>query len=91
MAGMSMDADSAPPAHLHVYIDGMMAVMEMQPDFTLSGVPSGTHEVRIELADNLHQEWKIAVSTEPLSKEAAEAALHTARDILATVPVHGPQ
>jgi hypothetical protein len=40
---------------------------------------------------NLHQEWKIAVSTEPLSKEAAEMALRTARDILATIPVHGPQ
>jgi hypothetical protein len=40
-----------------------------------------------KLLDEVRLEWKIAVGTEPLSREAAEKALQTTRQILATIPV----
>jgi hypothetical protein len=56
MGGSSMDM-GLPQAHLHVYVDGTMALMAEQPDITLTNVPSGTHEIRIDLSDNLHRDW----------------------------------
>jgi HEPN domain-containing protein len=45
------------------------------------------HEkVRGQLQE-LRRQWKIAVGTEPLTREAAESALRAARDILSTIPV----
>lgn len=41
--------------------------------------------------DELRRQWNIAVSTEPLTREAAEKALQTARDILSTIPLERPQ
>ena len=46
-----------PEGHLHVYVDGTMLQMVYQPDITLSNVPSGTHEIRVELSDNQHRDW----------------------------------
>jgi hypothetical protein len=28
-----------------------------QPDITLVDVPSGAHEIRVELSNNMHQDW----------------------------------
>jgi MFS family permease len=39
------------------------------------------------LLQELRQQWNVAVSVEPLTREAADAALTAARDILATIPV----
>ena len=64
MSGMSMPTDQAMATgqgahggHLHVYVDGAMLVMVTQQDVTLTDVPSGTHEIRVELSDNLHQSY----------------------------------
>jgi HEPN domain-containing protein len=44
----------------------------------------------LEWLQELRRQWNIAVSTEPLTREAAEAALTAARNILATVAIAGP-
>jgi methionine-rich copper-binding protein CopC len=54
---MAMAPGGMPQGHLHVYVDGTMMLMVYQPDVVLTGVPSGAHEVRIELSDNAHQDW----------------------------------
>lgn len=45
-------------------------------------------EPALRLLKELRQQWNIAISTEPLTKEAANAALSAARHILATIPVN---
>jgi HEPN domain-containing protein len=40
------------------------------------------------LLRELHKTWIVALSTEPTSREAADAALTAARHILATIPLH---
>jgi len=42
-----------------------------------------------KLLQHLRDQWNIAVSTEPLTREGAETALNAARDILATIPLDG--
>ncbi len=44
----------------------------------------------LELLQELRKQWNVAISTEPLTREAAEAALSAARHILATIPVEDP-
>ena len=44
-------------------------------------------EPALSLIHNVRHQWAIAVSTEPLSKEAAEKSLQSVRDILATISV----
>src|SRR5262249_61801970 len=39
----------------------------------------------------LREQWNVAVSTVPLTKQAAQAALNIARDILATIAVEDPR
>jgi methionine-rich copper-binding protein CopC len=56
-AGMAMAAGGLSQAHLHVYVDGAMLQMVYQPDVVLADVPSGSHEVRVELSNNAHQDW----------------------------------
>jgi hypothetical protein len=41
----------------------------------------------LNLLDQLREKWNIAISTEPLTREAADQALKAARDILATIPI----
>src|SRR5581483_10333749 len=53
----SMAAGNLPQAHLHVFLNGVMMQMLSRPDITLVEVPSGTHEIRVELSNNLHQDW----------------------------------
>jgi HEPN domain-containing protein len=49
-------------------------------------------EASRKLLQEVRKQWNIAVSTEPLTREAAEAALTAARQILATIPVEsGPE
>jgi hypothetical protein len=43
-------------------------------------------KVPLTQLDELRRHWQVAVSTEPLPRQAAEAALATARDVLATIP-----
>jgi hypothetical protein len=43
-------------------------------------------KVPLTALDELRRHWQVAVSTEPLPRQAAEAALATARDVLATIP-----
>jgi hypothetical protein len=43
-----------------------------------------------ELLQDLRRQWNVAVSTEPLTQPAAEAALTAARNILATIAVEDP-
>ena len=62
-ASMAMPANSLPEAHIHVYVDGRMALMLYQPDVVLADVPSGTHDVRVELSNNAHQDWDPPVVT----------------------------
>ena len=52
-----MAQGGTPEGHLHVYVDGTMLQMVYQPDITLSDVPPGTHEIRVELSDNQHRDW----------------------------------
>jgi HEPN domain-containing protein len=40
-----------------------------------------------KLLQDVRQQWNIAVSTEPLTKEGAESALSAARHILSTIPI----
>lgn len=44
----------------------------------------------VELLQELRKQWNVAVGTEPLNKQAADAALSAARHILATIPVEDP-
>jgi len=44
-------------------------------------------EPALGLLHDMRRQWGIAVSTEPLGKEAADAALNAARHVLATVAV----
>ncbi len=41
----------------------------------------------VHLLEELRQQWNVAISTEPLTRAAAEKALKAARDILATIAV----
>jgi hypothetical protein len=43
-----------------------------------------------ELLQDLRRQWNVAVSTEPLTREAADMALTAARNILATIAVEDP-
>lgn len=45
------------------------------------------HEPALALLPELRKQWNIAVSTEPLTKDAAVSALQTARNILASIPI----
>jgi hypothetical protein len=51
---------------------------------TKKGILHGTAPA---LLQDLRRQWNIAVSTEPLTREAADKALHAARDILSTIPI----
>ncbi|HLH23336.1 MAG TPA: copper resistance protein CopC [Chloroflexota bacterium] len=55
--GMATAPGALPQGHLHVYVDGVMLQMVYQPDVVLTDVPSGTHQVRVELSNNAHQDW----------------------------------
>jgi hypothetical protein len=44
----------------------------------------------LALLQGLRAQWNVAISTEPLTREAAESALRAARDILATIPIEAP-
>jgi predicted permease len=45
----------------------------------------------LELLQELRKQWNVAISTEPLTKQAADAALSAARHILATIPIDDPR
>jgi HEPN domain-containing protein len=45
----------------------------------------------LELLEELRRQWNIAVSVEPLTREATDKALSAARDILATISISGPE
>lgn len=45
------------------------------------------HEPAVGLLQELRKQWNIAVSFDPLSREAADKALHAARDILSTISI----
>jgi hypothetical protein len=44
-------------------------------------------EKSLDLLHELRRQWNIAVSFDPLGREAADKALHAARDILATISI----
>jgi hypothetical protein len=44
-------------------------------------------DAAMQWVHELRRSWKVAVGTEPLSREAAEAALTAARNILSTIPL----
>jgi hypothetical protein len=44
-----------------------------------------------KLLHELLQQWRVAIGTEPLSRQAAESALKAARDVLSIIPVHDPK
>lgn len=46
-------------------------------------------EPSVTLLQELRKQWRVAISFEPLSREAAEAALLAARNVLATISVGG--
>jgi hypothetical protein len=52
-----------------------------------AGILTGKSREQVE---DLRRQWNIAVSTEPLTREAAEKALAAARDILSTIALPGP-
>jgi HEPN domain-containing protein len=51
-----------------------------------AGILTGKSREQVE---DLRRQWNIAVSTEPLTREAAEKALAAARDILSTIALPG--
>jgi HEPN domain-containing protein len=48
-------------------------------------------EPALTLLQQVERQWQIAISTEPLSKEAAQTVLSAARQILATIPLRDLQ
>ena len=44
-----------------------------------------------EHVEELRRQWNVAISTEPLTPEAAEKALAAARDILSTIALPGEE
>jgi hypothetical protein len=44
-----------------------------------------------KLVQDVRGHWRVAMGTEPLTREAAEAALKATRDILATIPLADPR
>jgi HEPN domain-containing protein len=48
------------------------------------------NEQALTLLDELNRQWRIAVGTQPLTKEGAAAALSATRNILSTIPVPEP-
>ena len=51
-----------------------------------AGILTGKSREQVE---DLRRQWNVAVSTEPLTREAAERALVIARDILSTISLPG--
>jgi HEPN domain-containing protein len=51
-----------------------------------AGIITGKNREQIE---ELRQQWNVAVSTQPISREAAEKALAVAREILSTIALPG--
>jgi hypothetical protein len=51
-----------------------------------AGIITGKNREQIE---ELRQQWNVAVSTQPITREAAEKALAAARDILSTIALPG--
>jgi hypothetical protein len=45
-------------------------------------------EPALRLLQDVEHQWRVAISTEPLSQEPAQNALDSARQILATIPLH---
>jgi hypothetical protein len=52
-----MGGNSAPAAHLHVHVDGVMVLLVTLPDVVIGNVPSDSHEIRAELSDLMHVDW----------------------------------
>jgi hypothetical protein len=48
-------------------------------------------EPSLGMLQDLRKQWNIAVSSEPLTRDAAESALNAARNILATISVEGSE
>ena len=64
-------------------------------DDTDALIAAATHagilrEPALGLVQDVRKQWNIAVGTEPLTREAAEKAMHNTRDILSTIPVDNP-
>jgi hypothetical protein len=53
-----------------------------------AGILTGKSREHIE---ELRRQWNVAISTEPLTREAAETALAAARDILSTIALPGEE
>jgi hypothetical protein len=51
-----------------------------------AGILTGKSREQVE---EMRRQWNVAVSTEPLTREAAEKALAAARDILSTIALPG--
>lgn len=52
-----------PYGHLHVYLDGVDVLHAYEPAFTLSQLPAGSHQLRIVLMTEQHQDWDPPVET----------------------------
>lgn len=48
--------------HVHLYLDGKKIAKVFEPSYVLKDIPSGKHEVKVELAHNNHESYGVSES-----------------------------
>jgi hypothetical protein len=77
-------------ARLHrVLLGRSLAPRKCTPDALIRAAKRAgiLKEPSLRLLQEVEQKWRIAISTEPLPKEAAQSALGAARQVLSTIPL----
>ncbi|MED4751252.1 hypothetical protein [Brevibacillus choshinensis] len=46
--------------HVHLYLDGKKVAKVFEPTYVLKDIPSGKHEVMVELANNNHESYGVS-------------------------------
>ncbi|WNC17083.1 hypothetical protein [Brevibacillus brevis] len=46
--------------HVHLYLDGKKVAKVFEPTYVLKDIPSGKHEVVVELANNNHESYGVS-------------------------------
>ncbi|MFD2371946.1 hypothetical protein ACFSO0_18630 [Brevibacillus sp. GCM10020057] len=56
----SMGKENRPgEGHIHLYLDGKKVAKVFEPTYVLKDIPSGKHEVMVELANNNHESYGV--------------------------------
>jgi hypothetical protein len=46
--------------HVHLYLDGKKVAKVFEPTYVIKDIPSGKHEVMVELANNNHESYGVS-------------------------------